>query len=52
MENDIALPKMGGSIATYATDSPTPQDPFLADGAQEYSRVLPRKYDFRKDAKC
>jgi NADPH2:quinone reductase len=40
LEADLELLKLGGSIATYASDREAPPNPFLADGVQEHSAVL------------
>ncbi len=51
VENDIELLKMGGSIATYATDSPTPKIPFWQMVFKNIRVFFLGSDDFPKDAK-
>jgi NADPH:quinone reductase len=51
IENDIELLKMGGSIATYATDSPTPKIPFWQMVFKNIRVFFLGSDDFPKDAK-
>jgi NADPH:quinone reductase len=51
IENDIELLKMGGSIATYATDSPAPKIPFWQMVFKNIRVFFLGSDDFPKDAK-
>jgi NADPH:quinone reductase len=51
IENDIELLKMGGSIATYATDSPTPKIPVWQMVFKNIRVFFLGSDDFPKDAK-
>ena len=51
IENDIELLKMGGSIATYATDSPAPKIPFWQMVFKNIRLFFLGSDDFPKDAK-
>jgi NADPH:quinone reductase len=51
IENDIELLKMGGSIATYATDSPTPKIPVWQMVFKNIGVFFLGSDDFPKDAK-
>jgi NADPH2:quinone reductase len=51
IENEIELLKMGGSIATYATDSPTPKIPFWQMVFKNIRVFFLGSDDFSKDAK-
>ena len=51
IENDIELLKMGGSIATYATDSPTPKIPVWQMVFKNIRLFFLGSDDFPKDAK-
>jgi NADPH:quinone reductase len=51
IENDIELLKMGGSIATYATDSSTPKIPFWQMVFKNIGVFFLGSDDFPKDAK-
>ena len=43
VEADIEVLSNDGSIATYATNNPTPTIPVLGDGVQEHTALLPRE---------
>jgi NADPH2:quinone reductase len=51
IENDIELLKMGGSVATYATDNPTPRIPVWQMVFKNISVFFLGSDDFPKDAK-
>jgi NADPH2:quinone reductase len=51
IENDVELLKMGGSVATYATDSPTPKIPVWAMVFKNIRVFFLGSDDFPKDAK-
>jgi NADPH2:quinone reductase len=51
IENDIELLKMGGSVATYATDSPTPKIPVWQMVFKNIRVFFLGSDDFPKDAK-
>src|SRR5262249_40262355 len=51
IENDLELLKMGGSIATYATDSATPKIPFWQLVFKNIRVFFLGSDDFPKDAK-
>jgi NADPH:quinone reductase len=51
LENDMELLKTGGSIATYATDSPTPKIPFWQMVFKNIRIFFLGSDDFPKEAK-
>src|SRR5262249_35040587 len=52
VENDLELLKLGGSIATYATDSATPKVPFWPLVFKNICVFFLGSDDFPKDAKA